>query len=177
MSRCKHRQIPHIHSLTFCVVPIPATRVAETRTADGLIQEDKARFPNGMKELIDWLHSKQLLFGLYTSAGTTTCNNKGKTWPPPQKSGTWPRYGSLGHYKEDTQRFADWGVDFVKIDWCGGKNGHSAEELHTNFSHWMNATGRPMWLELCRGYSHPLPDYVAKVAQSWRATGDNWDYW
>ena len=68
-------------------------------------------------------------------------------------------------------------MDFVKIDWCGSKNGHSAEELHTNFSHWMNATGRPMWLELCRGYSHPLPDYVAKVAQSWRATGDNWDYW
>ena len=65
------------------------------------------------------------------------------------------------------------------MDYCGmGGIKHSSEELHRNFSHWMNATGRPMHLELCRGYSlHPIPDYVAEVANSWRVAGDNWDYW
>lgn len=41
----------------------------------------------------------------------------------------------------------------------------------------MNATGRPMWLELCRGYGLPTPSYVAKVANSWRITGDHHDDW
>eukprot|EP00662_Eupelagonemidae_sp_cell21_P053514 gene53514-9882_t len=52
-----------------------------------------------------------------------------------------------------------------------------SKTLHSNFSHWMNATGRHMHLELCRGYSHPIPDYVAEVANSWRVAGDNWDWW
>ena len=43
---------------------------------------------------------------------------------------SWPRHGSYGYYKEDTETFAAWKVDYVKVDWCGGKEGHSAEELH-----------------------------------------------
>lgn len=106
--------------------------------------------------------------------GTTTCNNHGKTWPGLQP-GTWPRGGSYGHYKEDAETFASWGVDYVKMDWCG-KKPEDSKTLHTNFSRWMNATGRPMHLELCRGYKRGDP-YVAQVANSWRVAGDNWDYW
>lgn len=62
-----------------------------------------------------------------TSVGETTCNNKGEG-PPGVHS--WPRHGSYGYYKEDTETFAAWKVDYVKVDWCGGKEGHSAEELH-----------------------------------------------
>ena len=41
----------------------------------------------------------------------------------------------------------------------------------------MNATGRPIWIELCRGYGFPPPTYVANVSQSWRITGDHHDNW
>ena len=150
--------------------------VGENRNPDGTITWDPLRFPNGMKPVIDWLHERGLRFGLYSSMGSTTCNQNGRTWPG-NATGTWPRHGSFGHYKEDAQTFAEWGVDYVKMDWCGDTYGHSSEELHRNFSKWLNATGRPMHLELCRGYKHPIPDYVAEVANSWRVAGDNWDFW
>ena len=59
------------------------------------------------------------------------------------------------------------------MDWCG-ENYNSSETEHTEFSQALNNTGRHMWLELCRGYSHnPIPPYVAQVANSWRVTGDH----
>ena len=51
---------------------------------------------------------------------------------------------------------------------------------YSNFSKWLNATGRPMHLELCRGYKQgpgELSEYVPKVSQSWRVAGDNQDDW
>lgn len=148
--------------------------IATNRTAAGEIQADPARFPDGLVPVIAHIHALGLKFGLYTSAGTVTCNPHG------HPAGTWPRHGSLGHYKEDTAAFAAWGVDYVKIDWCGDKNGYDAETLHTNFSKWLNATGRPIHLELCRGYATgpgKISGYVSKVAQSWRVAGDNRDDW
>ena len=67
----------------------------------------------------------------------------------------------------------------VKIDWCGDQEGFSPQELHTNFSRAMNATGRSMHLELCRGYPYPpaTPRYVAEVANSWRIARDHHDEW
>merc|ERR1719272_752328 len=97
---------------------------AVNRSAFGGIQADPARFPDGLGPVISHVHSLGLKFGLYTSAGDTTCNWHG------HPAGTWPRHGSLGHYKEDTATFAAWGVDYVKIDWCGEKGGHDAETLH-----------------------------------------------
>eukprot|EP00039_Didymoeca_costata_P009107 m.120525 g.120525 ORF g.120525 m.120525 type:complete len:443 (+) comp14365_c0_seq1:108-1436(+) len=147
---------------------------AINRTTDGNIQADPTRFPDGLEPVIQHVHSLGLKFGLYTSAGDTTCNTHG------HPVGTWPRHGSFGHYKEDTATFASWGVDYVKIDWCGNKFGYDAETLHTNFSHWLNQTGRPMHLELCRGYTMgpgSISAYVSKVAQSWRVAGDNQDNW
>ena len=48
---------------------------AETkRDADGKLVPDKVRFPNGIKAVADYVHSKGLKFGIYTSAGTKTCN-------------------------------------------------------------------------------------------------------
>ena len=100
--------------------------------------------------------------------GDATCNPGGRPRKIP---------GSFGKYKEDAATFASWGMDYVKTDWCG-KKPNEPEQLHTAFSAAMNATGRPMWLELCRGYSYdPIPDYVAKVANSWRTTGDHQDEW
>lgn len=73
----------------------------------GRIIVDKEKFPNGMKYLVDYVHSKGLLFGLYSSAGTKTCLK---------------RPGSL-HYEEiDADQYAEWGVDYLKYDNCYNQN-------------------------------------------------------
>jgi len=54
---------------------------------------DASRFPSGIPALTVWLHRRGINFGLYTSAGSTTCSGK---------------VGSRGHYGEDAQTFADW---------------------------------------------------------------------
>ncbi|EGD81464.1 alpha-galactosidase [Salpingoeca rosetta] len=141
---------------------------ATERDAQGNIQPDPDRFPSGMRAMADWLHKKGLKFGLYTSMGSATCNRGGRPKDIP---------GSFGHYKEDAATFASWHMDYVKVDWCG-HDLFDSKLQHTELSNALNATGRPIWLELCRGYSYdPIPPYVAEVAQSWRATGDHQDEW
>lgn len=97
-----------------------------------------------------------------TSAGSETCSGGGRqNCHPP---------GSFGHYAADAQTLASWGVDYVKMDWCGS-NLTDPQQQHTEFSNALNGTGRHIWLELCRGYGWPPPPYVAEVAQSYRLSG------
>ena len=118
-------------------------------------------FPDGMKPVIDYVHSLGLKFGLYTSVGDRTCHGG---WSP----------GSFGHYERDARTFAAWGVDYVKIDYCGS---HDSVEGHRNMSHALNATGRPMSFMLCRGPYQQQDHwgYAPGIAQGWRATGDHHD--
>ncbi len=94
------------------------------------MQPDAKRFPLGMKELADYVHSKGLKIGLYTCVGTLTCK--------------FGRPGSYGHFEQDAQTLAAWGIDFVKADNCHHAPGTDTRELYTNFSRALNATGRPM---------------------------------
>src|SRR5438477_3399092 len=73
------------------------------RDAAGRLVADSARFPGGMKPLADYVHSKGLKFGLYTDAGRKTCQG---------------RPGTYQHEAQDAKSFAEWGVDYVKEDWC-----------------------------------------------------------
>eukprot|EP00729_Bicosta_minor_P015301 gene15301-16152_t len=118
-------------------------------------------FPDGMVPVIDYLHNLGIKFGLYTSVGDVTCHGG---WSP----------GSLGHFKQDANTFAKWGVDYVKVDYCGKGDDPSG---HQNLSKAMNATGRPMALELCRGpyQNEDHWGYAPEYAQGWRATGDHHD--
>lgn len=131
------------------------------RDSNGTLVPHAAFFPDGMMPVIDYVHSLGLKFGLYTSVGTTTCHGG---WSP----------GSLGHFEEDANLFAGWGVDYVKIDYCGKDD---SPEGHKNFSRALNATGRPIVLELCRGPYQEQADwgYAPSIAQVWRATGDHHD--
>jgi len=114
-----------------------------------------------MKPVVDYVHSRGLKFGLYTSVGTLTC--KGDP-------------GSYGHYRQDAQTFASWGVDYVKMDWCGQDRTSNG---HKEFSYQLNQTGRPIVLELCRGdyQTENKWGYAPQVAQLFRATGDHHDDW
>src|ERR1700743_1608935 len=66
------------------------------RDAEGNIVPDPKRFPSGMKALADYVHSKGLKFGLYSDAGTLTCQK---------------RPGSRGYEFQDARQYAAWGVD------------------------------------------------------------------
>ena len=74
------------------------------RYANGSVYPEADHFPNGMKHVVDYAHSKGLAFGLYTCGGTKTCVGG--------------RPGSKDHWAADADSYASWGVDWVKMDWC-----------------------------------------------------------
>ncbi|XKL64048.1 hypothetical protein PGB90_004134 [Kerria lacca] len=100
----------------------------KNRTTDGKLQADKKRFPNGMKHLSDYVHSKGLKFGIYEDYGNKTCEG----YP-----------GILGHMKEDAETFASWGVDYVKLDGCYSDI-WDMETGYPEFGKYLNNTGRPI---------------------------------
>ena len=132
-----------------------------TRNADGFIQEDRAKFPSGIKALADYIHSKGLMFGIYSDAGTKTCGG---------------RPGSQGHEYQDALSYARWGVDYLKYDWCatGTRN---AEEAYALMADALKASGRPVVLSLCEwGQNRPWL-WAARIGNLWRTTGDITDKW
>jgi len=82
-----------------------------SRDAHGKLYPDPSRFPSGFKALGDYMHSKGVHFGIYSDEGTKTC-------------GGYP--GSKGYEEIDAQTFADWGVDYLKLDGCNNdKEGYA----------------------------------------------------
>ena len=79
---------------------------------------DPQRFPSGMKALADYVHSKGLKFGIYSDAGTETCGK---------------RPGSKGHEEMDAHTYAEWGVDYLKYDWCNTE-GMDARDAYSRMS-------------------------------------------
>ena len=73
------------------------------RSPEGKLQPDPKRFPNGIKALADYVHSKGLKFGIYEDYGNFTC-------------GGYP--GILGHLETDAKTFAEWEIDYIKVDGC-----------------------------------------------------------
>jgi alpha-galactosidase len=157
-----------MYQLGFNRVHADDCELATSRTPQGELQVDPTRFPNGWKDFAQQLRALGFMNGLYTSAGNTTCSSGGRPGSVP---------GSFGHYVQDAQSFANWTVDYVKIDFCGIDHGIQGQPLHEAFSAALNATGRPIWLELCRGYNYPPPQYTQQVAQSARVSGDHHDDW
>ncbi|WBB60709.1 NPCBM/NEW2 domain-containing protein [Streptomyces sp. WMMC500] len=133
------------------------------RDANGKLVPDPVRFPDGIKAVADYVHSKGLKFGIYTSAGTKTCNQAG--FP-----------GSLGHEESDAQQFADWGVDYLKYDNCNNQ-GVDAVERYTKMRDALKATGRPIVYSICEWGENDPWEWAADVGHLWRTTGDISDNW
>jgi alpha-galactosidase len=126
------------------------------RDAQGLIQPDPKRFPNGLKAVADYVHSKNLKLGIYSDAGTLTCGK---------------RPGSHGFEEKDARQYASWGVDYLKYDWCSTE-GLKAEEAYTTMRNALQKTGRPIVFSICEwGTSQPWT-WAAPVGNLWRTTGD-----
>ncbi|MGW3130261.1 NPCBM/NEW2 domain-containing protein [Streptomyces sp. NPDC001076] len=133
------------------------------RDADGKLVPDPARFPGGIKAVADYVHGKGLKLGIYTSAGTKTCNDAG--FP-----------GALGHEYSDARQFADWGVDYLKYDNCNNQ-GVDARQRYTTMRDALRATGRPIVLSICEWGENKPWEWAADVGQLWRTTGDISDSW
>ncbi|MEU6772505.1 NPCBM/NEW2 domain-containing protein [Streptomyces sp. NPDC046759] len=133
------------------------------RDADGKLVPDPARFPNGIKAVADYVHSKGLKLGIYTSAGTKTCNSAG--FP-----------GALGHEYSDARQFADWGVDYLKYDNCNNQ-GVDAKQRYTTMRDALRATGRPIVYSICEWGQNKPWEWASGVGHLWRTTGDISDSW
>ena len=134
------------------------------RDANGKLVPDPARFPDGIKAVADYVHAKGLKLGIYTSAGTKTCNDAG--FP-----------GSLGHEQQDAQLFADWGVDYLKYDNCNNQ-GVDAKQRYTAMRDALNgppaarsSSASASGARTSRGTGR------ADVGHLWRTTGDISDNW
>ncbi len=92
--------------------------MAQKRSATGALLPDAATFPDGIRYVANVVHSLGLELGIYASAGTATCAG---------------RPGSYGHYGQDAQTFASWGVDFVKLDSCHLPSGANPATLFKQF--------------------------------------------
>ncbi len=141
------------------------------RPADGAPAPDPIRFPSGMKAVGDYLHDRGLKFGIYSTAAFITCDSK---------------FGSYLHEDVDARAYADWGVDFLKYDYChvpelGIGDDHDPEvalTLYTRMRDALDATGRPILLYMCEwGTTRPWEWAHKAGAPMWRATHDHRDGW
>jgi alpha-galactosidase len=132
-----------------------------SRDAAGKIVVDEKRFPSGMKALADYVHSKGLKFGIYSDAGTQTCAG---------------RPGTKGHDEIDARTYAEWGVDYLKFDWCHTE-GQDTRDAYGRMSRALRATGRPIVFSLCEWGSTKPWLWAPGIGQLWRATGDIQDCW
>jgi alpha-galactosidase len=132
-----------------------------SRDARGVIVADSARFPHGIKALADYIHGKGLKFGIYTDAGTKTCQG---------------RPGTLGHEEQDARTYAAWGVDYVKEDWCNAAH-LTAPVQYAKFRDALKRAGRPIVFSICEWGSNQPWQWAPRVGNLWRTTDDIEDRW
>lgn len=133
---------------------------AKSRDSNGVVQPDPTTFPD-FQGMVDYVHSKGLLFGLYSDAGNDTCAG---------------RPGSLGYEEIDANTYAGWKVDYLKYDNC--HNDLIKPEIrYPVMRDALNKTGHPIFYSMCEwGQDNPAT-WAPLVGNSWRTTGDIKDNW
>ena len=140
------------------------------RGADGFVNADENKFPNGMKAFADYVHSLGFKAGIYTDAGVTTC---AQIWDGLSYN---DNVGLYGYDVQDLNMYLnDWGYDFIKVDWCGGqKLGLDRQERYTEISKIIKdieeSSGKNKIFNVCC-WEFP-GKWVADVADSWRTGSD-----
>ena len=133
------------------------------RDSNGNLQADSGRFPCGMKYLADYLHKKRLKLGIYSSAGTKTCQGLP---------------GSIDHEEADAKMFAKWDVDYLKYDNCNDHLGRSAAERFTVMRKALESVNRPIIYSISASGGGRRPwEWAPEVGNLWRTTEDIQDNW
>lgn len=128
---------------------------------DGKLVPDPKLFPSGMKTLSDYIHSKGLKFGMYSCAGTKTCAG----YP-----------SSYGHEFEDARQFAEWGVDYLKYDFCNFPVSGDAKNAYLTMAMALRHTGREILFAACNwGKYDPSGWMRSRGAHTYRSTFDIYD--
>jgi alpha-galactosidase len=146
------------------------------RDANGVLHPN-SKFPD-MKALADYVHSKGLKLGIYSSPGPKTCAGY---------------EGSLGHEVQDAQLYASWGIDYLKYDLCSfipavmqaqapndkAEQMRLMEAAYAKMDKALKATGRPIVFSLCQYGWDAVWEWAPSMGGNlWRTTGDiqpNWD--
>ena len=140
------------------------------RDASGQILVSATQWPHGIAWLARVLHQNGFQLGVYTDAGATGCGVKG---------------GSAGHYQQDVNTLAAWGVDAIKVDWCGGSAAgldpaSTFAQIRTAIAN--NASHRPMLFNICNflqpGQKGPgFPNFAQSAFSSYTfgpSLGNSW---
>jgi alpha-galactosidase len=134
------------------------------RDAQGNLQPN-SKFPD-MKALADYVHSKGLKLGIYSSPGPKTCAGY---------------EGSYQHEEQDAKTWAAWGVDYLKYDWCSAGKVYQESDMQAVYKKMgdaLKATGRPIVYSLCQYGLRNVWEWGASVGGNlWRTTGDIKDNW
>ena len=134
------------------------------RDANGNITSN-LKFPD-MKALADYVHSKGLKIGIYSSPGPKTCAGY---------------EGSYGHEQQDADTYAKWGIDYLKYDWCSAGEIYKPTDMQGVYQKMGDAllkTGRPIVFSLCQYGEDDVWTWGAKVGGNlWRTTDDINDTW
>lgn len=142
------------------------------RSADGKMTVNPKRFPNGMRGVVDYIHSLKMTAGIYSDAGDNTCGSMYNKDPLGNGAGLY------GHDVQDAQvYFNDWDFDFIKIDYCGGSHLKlDPEKRYKEIKKNIDATAhKPISINVCR-WAYP-GTWITEVGDSWRTTEDirpNW---
>lgn len=126
------------------------------RDSLGNIIPDPERFPNGMKALADYIHSKGLKLGIYSCAGSYTCQG---------------RPGSRGYQFQDARQYAAWGIDYLKYDWCSNE-GQNARAAYQTMSDAIKISGRPIVFSICEWGENEPWKWGKGIGHMWRVTPD-----
>jgi len=134
----------------------------------------QAKFPD-MKALADYVHGFGLKIGIYSSPGATTCGGC---------------EGSLDHEMIDAQTWADWGIDYLKHDWCGYGKVFAAEtkgrkptvddyaKPYRLMSKCLRSQNRDIVHAFCQYGMGDVQSWGEEAgAQVWRSWGDLKDNW
>lgn len=125
---------------------------------NGKLVENPKLFPHGMKYLADYIHSKGLKFGMYSCAGNMTCAG----YP-----------SSYGYEFEDAKQFAQWGIDYLKYDFCHFPESGNKENAYLTMSMALRNSGRDILLAACNwGVGNPSQWMRSRGAHTFRSTGD-----
>ncbi len=134
------------------------------RDLNGFLHPDPKKFPNGIKAVADYVHSKGLKLGIYSDAADRTCGEK---------------VGSYSYEEKDAQTFAAWGVDYLKYDYCfAPEDQATAIHRYSTMSKALRKTGRPIVFSICEwGPRKPWLWGRKAGGQLWRTTWDIRELW
>ena len=138
-------------------VDLDAGWAAATRDPDGKLRADPEAFPDGIAALASYAHDRGMLLGIYSSPFDETCGQD-------------VRIGSNGHEKTDADTFADWGVDYLKYDWCRTAADHDQQvKVFTAMRNALRDTGRHIFYSINPNSSG---DHRAGVTYDWSGIAD-----